>query len=73
MAGSESGTPVEPVNPSKKTSDILGPMSLEDTVQMADQEDVCSWNDVEFAQGNRVNLDGVCYECSYGRWVQVDD
>lgn len=66
-------TPVEPADPGKKTSKILGPMSEQETVQMELQNEKCYWNDAEFSQGDQVSLDGECYECSYGRWVMVDD
>ena len=73
MSGNPEATPVEEVDSSKKTSEILGPMSEEATVQMSKQDEKCYWNDVEFAHGDQVAHNGECYECSYGRWVKVDD
>jgi len=64
---------VEQVDPGKKTSEVLGPMSEEATVRMDKQNEICFWNDEEFTQGDQVELDDECYECSYGRWVKVDD
>lgn len=64
---------VEPVDPGKKTSEILGPMSEEPTVKLTSQHQQCYWNDAEFSHGNQVILDGKCYECSYGNWLEVDD
>jgi len=64
---------VEPVNPAKKTSEILGPMSEEATVRMDLQDEHCYWNDAEFSQGDQVAVDGKRYECSYTRWLEVDD
>ena len=64
---------VEAPDPEKKTSDILGPMSEEATVRMDLQNDHCYWNDAEFSQGDQVSHDGKRYECSYTRWVEVDD
>jgi hypothetical protein len=64
---------VEPVDPDKKTSEILGPMSEEATVEMDLQNENCYWNDVEFSQGDQVTVEGKCYECSYTRWLEVDD
>ena len=73
MADNADATPVEQIDSSKKTSEILGPMSEEATVQMTKQKEKCYWNDAEFSQGDQVSQDGECYECSYGRWVKVDD
>lgn len=64
-------TPVDPADPGKKTSDILGPDSDEATVQMDQLEEKCYWNDAEFATGDQITTDGKCYECSFGRWVEV--
>ncbi len=64
---------VESVDPEKKTSEILGPMSEEDTVKMDLQSEKCYWNDAAFSHGNQVTVDGKCYECSYSRWLEVDD
>jgi hypothetical protein len=64
---------VEAPDASKKTSDILGPMSEEATVSMDLQNEKCYWNDAEFSQGDQVIADGKCYECSYTRWLEVDD
>lgn len=64
---------VEPVDPAKKTSEILGPMSEESTVRMDLQNEKCYWNDTEFAHGDQVTIEGKCYECSYTRWLEVDD
>lgn len=64
-------TPVDPADPGKKTSEIVGPMSDEATVKMELQDAVCHWNDQEFQQGAQVEADGVCYECSFGRWIQI--
>ena len=66
-------TPVEQADPEKNTSTILGPMSEQSTVQMNLQNEKCYWNDKEFSQGDQISVDGECYECSYGRWVKIDD
>jgi len=66
-------TPVEAVDPARKTSEILGPSSNEATVQMSEIEEKCYWNDAEFSLGDRVTADGKCYECSFGRWVEAED
>ncbi len=62
-------TPVEAPDSSKKTSEILGPDSDDETVQMSDMDEKCYWNDQEFDTGARVTSDGKCYDCSFGRWV----
>lgn len=66
-------TPVAPVDPGKKTSEILELTGAEATVQMSKQTEKCFWNDVEFPQGARVSVDGTCYECSFGHWVPQED
>jgi len=63
---------VDAANPSKKTSEILGPTSDEATVQMSELTQKCYWNDVVYNQGVRVKAGGQCYECSFGRWIPLD-
>ncbi len=65
-------TPVEAPDSSKKTSEILGPDSDDETVQMSDMDEKCYWNDQEFDTGARVSNNGKCYECSFGRWVTAE-
>lgn len=65
-------TPVEAVDPARKTSTILGPMSDEATVRMDQQDAKCLWNDDKFAHGEQVALGDDCYECSFGRWVKIE-
>jgi len=67
-----SGVAVESVDPAKKTSEITGLTSDEATVSMDLADAVCFWNDTEYAQGSRVNTDGKCYECSFGRWIEIE-
>ena len=64
---------VEAPDPANKTSEILGPMSEKATVKMDLQNENCYWNDAEYSHGDQVTVDGKCYECSYTRWVEVDD
>jgi hypothetical protein len=63
---------VDAADPSKKNSEILGPTSDEATVQMADMDQKCFWNDVEYEQGKQIIAEGIKYECSFGKWVSVD-
>ena len=65
-------TPVDAVDPAKKSSPILDSSSGETTVKMDQQDNPCFWNDAEFSQGDLVAVDGKCYECSFGRWVEQD-
>ena len=65
--------PVEPAAPGRKTSQILGPTGGEATVKMDLQDSKCFWNDAEFSQGDRISVKGECLECSFGRWVPVED
>ncbi len=73
MTNNTEATSVESVDPEKNTSEILGNMSEEATVALDKQNEKCFWNDAEFSQGDQVSHDGECYECSYGRWLKVDD
>ncbi len=63
---------VGPIDTSKKNSEVLGPTSDEATVQMDQLEQKCYWNDAEFSTGDQVESEGVRYECSFGRWIEVD-
>lgn len=63
---------VDPADPSKKTSEIVGPASDEATVQLSELDRKCSWNNVEFEQGARVRTGGQQFECSFGKWIPVD-
>lgn len=64
---------VRPADPARKTSEILGQTADERTVKMDLQDAKCYWNDEEFGQGQQVSVDGTCYECSFGRWLPLDD
>lgn len=64
---------VDPVDPAKKTSEIAGPSADEATVSMDMMSESCYWNDQEFKLGQRVSVDGKCYECSFGRWLELED
>lgn len=55
------------------TSEITGPISDEATVQMSAMEQKCTWNGQEFSGGDRVTNGGKCYECAFGRWVEIED
>ncbi len=70
MSGNEPKS-VAPADPGKKTSAITEP--AEATVQMSEMEAKCYWNDEEFAQGDRISADGTCYECAFGKWVELED
>jgi hypothetical protein len=69
---SESGDNVEPIEPSKRSSDIAGPTGDEATVSMEMMNAKCYWNDAEYENGGRVNSEGKVYECTYGRWIHVE-
>jgi hypothetical protein len=66
-------TQVKPAEAGKKTSDILSQTGDERTVKMDLQDEKCFWNNQEFSQGTRVETDGKCYECSFGRWLPIED
>ena len=64
---------VDPANPAKKTSEIAGPSASEATVSMELINENCFWNDREFKLGQRVSTGDNCYECSFGRWLLIDE
>jgi hypothetical protein len=64
---------VAPADPAKNTSDVLSVTIDEATVQMSQQGKECFWNDESFKQGQQISVEGKCYECSFGRWVPVED
>lgn len=65
---------VEPADPAKKTSEITSAITDETTVQMDKvKQTSCFWNDETFAQGEQITVDGKCYECSFGRWVTINN
>ena len=66
-------TPVDPIDPAKKTSRVTDEIGDEITVSMDLMNAKCIWNDQEFTQGDRIENDGKCYECTFGRWVMVGD
>lgn len=63
---------VDVADPSKRTSEILGPSSDEATVQMSELTEKCYWNNEVYNQGVRVQAGQDCYECSFGRWIPID-
>ena len=64
---------VDPVDPAKKTSERADPSADEATVSMELMIENCFWNDREFKLGQRVSSGGKYYECSFGRWLEIDD
>ena len=70
---SDSGISVDAIDPSKKNSEIVSATADEATVSMELQDAKCYWNDTEYTRGARVNSGGICYECSFGRWVEQED
>jgi hypothetical protein len=64
---------VDSADPAKTCSEILGPTSDEATVQMSELTQKCYWNDVEFRLGARIIAGNDCYECSFGKWIKLDD
>ena len=71
MAGK--ATPVEQMDPAKKSSEILGPSSDETTVSMELMEKKCYWNDAVFENGEQVTLGDELYECSFGSLIKIGD
>ena len=64
---------VDPAVPGKKTSEKAGPSADEATVSMELMSENCYWNDKEYKLGQRVTDGSKCYECSFGRWLEIDD
>lgn len=61
---------VDAQDPSKKNSQVLDCSIEEMTVQMDQQNNSCFWNGQEFSAGDKVSVNGECYECSFARWVK---
>ena len=61
---------VEPMDPTKKNSQISGPVSAEATIIMSAASNTCIWNDQSFDEGSVVDSEGVSYECHMGQWVK---
>jgi len=64
---------VDPADPTKKTSEIAGPSADEATISMELINENCHWNDQEYKLGQRITTGDKCYECSFGRWLEIDD
>ena len=65
--------PVDAADPSKKTSEIIGPNSDEATVQMSELDEHCYWNGTKYPQGDKIATGRQKYECSFGRWIVSED
>lgn len=66
-------TPVEAMDSSKENSRIEIPSEMESTVMIDKAADTCVWNGQSFSDGQQVGNDGKVYECSYGKWVLIED
>ena len=73
MSAADDPVQVEPMDPSRKNSKVARSMSEADTVSMAGAVKRCYWNDTEYEQDERVCDNGICYECSLGYWVKLDE
>lgn len=65
-------TSVAPPDPGKKTSPIVSSTEGESTIVMDASANKCTWNDQDFEEGAMVESEGKTYECTYGRWAQID-
>lgn len=65
-------TSVAPHDPARKNSPLVGPTEGESTIVMDASANRCIWNDEEFLDGALVECEGKTYECTFGRWAQVD-
>jgi len=63
-------TPVDPMDATKESSPIAGPVHDEDTIMLNTAKDRCVRNGRKFADGERVYDGSSVYECSYGTWVK---
>ncbi len=63
--------PVEAADPARITSKIAEPVSAESTVLITNERAKSYWNDAVFENGDRITLDGKCYEANNGQWVPV--
>jgi len=64
---------VDALDTSKNNSKIVEAGADQTTMSMDLEDARCYWNDAEFSRGDRINADGKCYECSFGRWVEMED
>jgi hypothetical protein len=65
-------TDVDPADPLKQNSGILGPTGSEPTVQLSEFDKTCIWNDTEFEHGTQIRTEGKTYECNFGKWIPID-
>ena len=65
-------TDVDPADPTKENSEILGPTGNEPTIQLSEFNRTCIWNGAEFEHGAQIRADGKTYECNFGKWIPVD-
>ena len=65
-------TVVDPADPARRNSEILGPTSDEATVQMSEMDEKCYWNDVVYEQGASITTGNASYVCSFGKWIPSD-
>lgn len=73
MANTPTPVQVAPAEAGKKTSAVIAADSDQATVRMEQEKNKCFLNDQEFSSGARILADGVCYECSFGCWVEVEE
>lgn len=66
-------TRVAPLDPGKKNSPISGPIETESTVELNIAKSGCHWNGQSFAEGDRVESEGVVYECNCGQWARQNN
>ena len=70
---SEDITKVNPMDSSKKNSDVIESVRGQRTVMIRDEKSVCHWNDKEFPEWSKVCDNGVTYECQMARWIKLDE
>lgn len=74
MSDNKQPTLVEAAEPDKKTSRIVD-LDAATTVRLDSEAKTspCYWNDADFAPGEKIMVDGQCYECMYAMWSPVSE
>ena len=72
MSTGDAVTQVQPRDPALDNSPIAGPIEEESTVRLDQAAKGCVWNGQAFGPGERIEAEGVCYECSLGTWVTIE-
>jgi len=65
-------TNVEPMDSTRKNSDVAESLDGERTVILGEENATCLWNDAQFSEGSMVCDAGVTYKCHMGIWLKQE-